>query len=780
MVIISVVLITTIAIMLVISKESEDNFYDIHNNYSKNIVNFLKLNVNNQYKSILFHKSTLLNIRKAELKNITDIIISVIDNCYSSYKAGHISEKRAKQIAIIQVSNFRYNNGIGYFWINDTGRPFPKMISHATTPSLNGKILDNKEFNCALGKNENLFVAFVDVCMKNGEGYVDYLWSKPVANGLTQKQPKISYVKLYKKWNWIIGSGVYIDDIENDVNLRIEAVKRELNESMTKLYAENNSYAFIFNSNKELIIHPFLAGTDALNIKNKLTGNPLFDDLVSAYKSGKNYVDYIWNKPNDTANFIYQKRAYLTYFKPLDWYIASTFYIDDINAPINKMKRKIVIVVIIVFLFSVIISILFANSITRPILLLSNRVKSIKNDGILKEFEPITTGSREIVEFSFLLNEMISSIIESQNALNESEDKFKNYIEYAPEGIIITDNAGFVKNANPKASDITGYYYKELIKKNIFDFVNENKNIFIKRAVLSLKKNNFFEGETVIIHKTTHKKVYVLISSITLNNSDILIFLRNIDYIKEYQKELVDAKIKAEDSNKLKSAFLANMSHEIRTPMNGVVGFSELLTDENITEEERRKYTEIIKSSSLQLLSIVNDIIDISKIETGHIKVNISEVNLFELMTNLENIYSPIALKKGVNLILDRFPEVLKQPILSDATKIRQVLENLINNALKFTSKGVIKFGCDYDGKIIKFHVKDTGIGISKDMHNVIFERFRQAENVKIKQIKGTGLGLAISKAYIEMLGGKIWVESKINQGAEFFFTILRFEINSD
>lgn len=242
--------------------------------------------------------------------------------------------------------------------------------------------------------------------------------------------------------------------------------------------------------------------------------------------------------------------------------------------------------------------------------------------------------------------------------------------------------------------------------------------------------------------------------------------------LKETNAQLQKAIVKAEESDQLKSAFLANMSHEIRTPMNGIVGFAELLKEDNLSNEEQKKYIEIIEKSGIRLLNIINDIVDISKIEAGQMNVSFSETNVDEQMQYIHTFFSPEAQDKGIQLVLKK-PFVKNETIISsDCEKLYAILINLVKNAIKYTVNGRIEFGYEIKGDYIKFFVKDTGIGISIDRQKAIFERFIQADfNDKMAR-QGAGLGLAIAKAYVELLGGKIWVESEIEKGSVFYFTI--------
>ena len=266
------------------------------------------------------------------------------------------------------------------------------------------------------------------------------------------------------------------------------------------------------------------------------------------------------------------------------------------------------------------------------------------------------------------------------------------------------------------------------------------------------------------------------------------------DQIKEKEKraaELILAREKADESNRLKSAFLSNMSHEIRTPMNGIMGFAELLKAPDLTEEDKQRFIIIIESSGKRLLNIINDILDISKIESGQMPVTITETDLNEQLKYIFTFFKPEAERKGLQIFLgDRLPED-KSMLWTDREKIYAILTNLVKNAIKFTHTGFIEFGCNFlyagekkandhlkkgkkNGKpvAVEFYVKDNGIGIHSDQLVFIFDRFRKGTDFLHRNYEGAGLGLSIAKAYVEMLGGKIHVISESGKGSEFYFTI--------
>jgi PAS domain S-box-containing protein len=247
--------------------------------------------------------------------------------------------------------------------------------------------------------------------------------------------------------------------------------------------------------------------------------------------------------------------------------------------------------------------------------------------------------------------------------------------------------------------------------------------------------------------------------------------LQSLKKIQQINIELEAAKNKAEESDRLKTAFLANLSHEIRTPMNGILGFAELLKSENNTAASQKEYINIIEQSGQRMLRLIGDLVDISKIEAGLVEINNEATELHQLLQKLHNFFKPAAEHKSIQLQYIKNAD--KNLIINlDSIKLEQILTNLINNALKFTQAGSIQFGYEIIGGSLQFWVKDTGRGIPAELHEVIFERFRQADNTYLRGEEGSGLGLAICRAYVELMGGRIWVESEPAKGSEFRFDL--------
>ena len=306
---------------------------------------------------------------------------------------------------------------------------------------------------------------------------------------------------------------------------------------------------------------------------------------------------------------------------------------------------------------------------------------------------------------------------------------------------------------------------KEILPKTPLFIVSEFSNEELSKELLN------FEAIDFISRTNLSHIIFPIIREISFSK----IILEKDNTIENIEMQLKIAKDQAIESDRLKTSFLANMSHEIRTPMNGIIGFSQLLEDEELTPERRKTFIDVIHSSTNQLLAVINDVIDFSKIESGQLAINSVTINLHQLLSNLFITYENERKLKNkfdiqIKLVEGFSPD--ESNIESDFIRLRQILGNLLGNALKFTNAGTIEFGYFIEESFIIFYVKDTGKGIAKNKLGIVFERFRQEEESPTRRFGGTGLGLSISKGLVELLGGKMWIESEENKGSCFYFSI--------
>ena len=394
--------------------------------------------------------------------------------------------------------------------------------------------------------------------------------------------------------------------------------------------------------------------------------------------------------------------------------------------------------------------------------------------------EQYTIREFELLKF---VADQIAIVISRKGA----EDLFQNEKAYldqlfegSPEAIIMIDNKGNVIKSNSEFSHLFGYNQGEILGKNIDDLISNpaarEESIKITEDVI---KGIVTEIETKRKHRDGHLiDVSLLVTPISINgyNCGAYGIYRDITDRKRIEKNLIAAKEKAEESDKLKSAFLSNMSHEIRTPMNAILGFSTLLSDSGISDEERYEFIRIIKERGTDLMRIIDDIIDVAKIESGQIKVEIKDCQINLLLANLSVTLNEVKRKTNkTNVVLNCLPgnQDKEFSILTDGNRLRQIMTNLIENALKFTDEGFVEFGYSLKNigtdSFIEFFVRDTGIGIPQEMHDIIFERFRQVDDTNTRKYGGTGLGLTISKNLIRLLGGEIKLSSERGKGTTFF-----------
>jgi len=292
-------------------------------------------------------------------------------------------------------------------------------------------------------------------------------------------------------------------------------------------------------------------------------------------------------------------------------------------------------------------------------------------------------------------------------------------------------------------------------------------------------KNEHFLFEDKIDVDDSSIYIEVAMNPILIDNKvvGVSVYGRDVTDKKLAEQKLIAAKEKAEESDRLKSAFLANMSHEIRTPMSGIIGFLNLLNEPDLSDENKSAYINIVTQSGLRLLDTINDIIEISRIESGGLQVNMSPVNVSELMGYYNGFFRQQTTQKGLDYIINNNLPADIRYFKTDRKKLDSIISNLIKNAIKFTPSGNVEFGCHLEEQNIVFYVKDSGVGIPDERLNFIFERFVQGDLSTSRPHEGSGLGLAIVKAYIEMLGGNIMVQSKLGIGTTFTFSISYFPV---
>ena len=409
-----------------------------------------------------------------------------------------------------------------------------------------------------------------------------------------------------------------------------------------------------------------------------------------------------------------------------------------------------------------------------------------------------STGIQELLTYSY---EKISSIYDKQSNYKKALEYYKFYFQIKDSLYNIDkyreikdiENSYKLKAENTKIQLLTNE--KELneirVQRQTFIILilfivstvifvllfilsknNKLKNEINRKLKKEIEDRKHIEEKLEKLKSGLEKSVEDRTNQLKIANEKLVNEIKTQEFLKH---NLARAKEKAEQADYLKSSFLANMSHEIRTPMNGIIGFSQLLRSSDIEKDKRNEYIDIIINNSVHLIQLIEDIVDISKIESNNLELNITEFNLDELLFSVLTEFNEYKYKidKGhIKVLYENESEEDLIMVKTDKFRLKQIVNHIVNNAIKFTNEGYVKFGYKISKNYIAIFVKDTGIGISRDKHELIFDLFRQADEGTTRRYGGTGIGLSISKNLIELLNGKIWLESTPGKGSAFYIAI--------
>ena len=513
------------------------------------------------------------------------------------------------------------------------------------------------------------------------------------------------------------------------------------------------------------------------------------------FNNAKDFTPPPTLEPKSSARF---EDGYLIITKPVirDSDILGAVYLEVSTAELSNRKVQysaamFVFIAAITVVIALIVSYLIARPLSKPILSLTEHIKRANDTGNYTQDIDLPKNKDEVAdlynEFEKMTQIIAKTEAERQKAVLQEKATNEIYTKLsmnAFEALIVTDEKVKVVSLNPAAEKLTGFHNDEVQGMPLLSLLQPEQS---RRSAAEAEVKKFLETgsckyteapfEGVCVNK--NGDTYIADMTVSYYDTDTAkgcaITIRDITKRKQWEKELIEAKQKAEESDKLKSAFLANMSHEIHTPMNSIIGFSELLAKTSGLTGSKAKYLDLIVSSGKSLLNLINDIIDISKIEAGQLKVKTRKSPLNPMMNEIYiSQYQINNIKeKGIGFSVKNSVESDDFQIETDPFRFKQVINNLITNAMKFTDKGFIEFGYRFNTpEELLFYVKDTGQGMPKEKLDVIFERFGQIEQKGDKNQQGTGLGLAISKKLVELLGGKMWVESEEGVGSTFYFTL--------
>lgn len=394
---------------------------------------------------------------------------------------------------------------------------------------------------------------------------------------------------------------------------------------------------------------------------------------------------------------------------------------------------------------------------------------------VLQHYEDENAYSEEDLHTLEIIASNIGIFIERMKALVKiqiSDLRFKSVLNSTTDLVQVVDQQGKLVFVNKAFLAVFGVSEAEILGKPLNAFMSEeDARMCASTNQMALQASGVVRNEEALGGKIFETLKFPV--DLGYGETGVGAFIRDITDKKRMLHDLLDAKEKAEESDRLKSAFLANMSHEIRTPMNGILGFTDLLSEQSIGAAEREEFIRIIKKSGQRMLNTVNDIIEISKIETGQVSLQKAKVDINKEMEDIYAFFLPEAEAKGLRMFFEFEPSAQGLVLETDLVKLNSILTNLIKNAIKYTEKGSIRIGFNRKDECeILFFVEDTGIGIPLHRQEAVFDRFIQADMGDTRAYQGSGLGLSIAKSYVEMLGGKMSLESAPGKGSRFSFTL--------
>ncbi|MFW5500453.1 MULTISPECIES: cache domain-containing protein [unclassified Maridesulfovibrio] len=796
--------------------------------HAQAIVDAVYQEVTNQYQSVVFSEKYALASRKEQLQNIVGISIDLIRLNYNKYKQGVISEGEAKRLSIEQLKSMRYDDGTGYIWVNDDTTPIPRMIMHATMPDLDGKILDDPRFKGVRESNENLFVTFREIGTQFGSGFVEYLWPKPTKNGFSKEQPKLSYVEIFKEWGWVVGSGVYIDDIEAEVNARIKAVLKELRESFKKTKIGKHGYIFLFSGKPKLVIHPVYEAMPIADLLNPETGKPLFLELKeAAHVDG--VMEYLWDKPpRNKGDFSFRKRAFIKYFEPLDWYICSTAYMDDLEKPGLILRKEITMLSIGVLALALFFATILSSKIAQPLMKLTAAARAIREGGVSASEIP-QEGPREIRELGTVISQMLESIKsgieEKEHLLSALEDgnsqlsasnrqleikikeharvqqeliklrnHQKNIIDSMPSILVGLDKAGAITLWNKGATTSSGKEFEDVSGKLLSDVFPQLDNEIkkVRQQIIDGKTEQKTRIPRVIDGETRYENltIYPLISD---GYDGAVIRLDDVTDNVRIEEMMIQ-------TEKMMSVggLAAGMAHEINNPLGGILQGTQNIerrlrpgmakneqvarkldisletVNEYIEERGILKILSGVRQSATRAAGIISNMLNFSRKTDVHrttcklTKLADSAVALAEQDYDLKKKYDFRKID-----VVKNYQENLPFVICS-TTEIEQVILNLLGNA----AHAMQEHNCEnpkieikiwQDGDYVAVSISDNGPGMEENIRKRAFEPFF---TTKPKGV-GTGLGLSVSYFIItENHSGSFSIESTPGSGSKFTFKL--------
>ncbi len=775
-----IILLTTLTMWYSVFWQSHSTITTIQEEHAENVLNAIMASIENEYKSISFYRSMQLQMRKKELENMVGISMQIIASMEEKVQKGKLTRSQAQKDVIDLFQNLRYDNGTGYFWINNTDLSKCRLILYGADQKMSGALINinDSRYNCLVDSKESLFKKFNETALNSDGGYVKYYWPRPDSNGKVHDEIKLSFVKLFKPWQWIIGSGLYIDDIEKEAQKRVKAIINELAQTFSSIKFGKSGYMFLIASNKDILIHPVFKDMNVDDLEIPQSAKDILEMLLAQPDKKTSYVEYRAGKPED-LHHTYLKRSYVRYFKPLDWYICISYYKDDMDEPLTILSKRLLLLSGILVLIALGLAILLSRNLSTPLKKLAFAAETIDRKGFDATSIPIT-GSSETRDLGTILSKAFNTIKLKEQSLVASSEKLRITLDSIGDAVIATDTSGKITTMNKAAEKLTKWPKNDVIGQSIdstIQFLNPNTNEQISCPVIRVlgdgRRHDLEQNAILCASDGSRHLVNDSCAPISDPSGKLMgavIALRDVTEQSRLEEELRQAQ-KMDSLGQL----AGGIAHDFNNMLAGIMSSAELLESKLPTENTSgHKFTKLIISTCRRAVDLTEKLLAFSR--KG--KIMSTPIDLNSVITDALTILER-SLDKKIELY--HILKARKTTVIGDPTQLQNMVINLgVNGGHAMPQGGVLTITTRniylddayclnssfnlIPGEYIEIKIEDTGEGISQSNIQHIFEPFFTTKEVG----KGTGLGLAAVYGSVKEHHGEVLVSSRINEGTVF------------
>ncbi len=710
--------------------------------------------VDSKYTDIVTYREKSLSEQREEMATYSDLVFTLLETIYERIKNGEINETEGKSEALRYISNFRFHNDLGYFWISDRSGADPKMIVHPAVSELSSGYSSEQEED----SSENL-PDQSGPAVKGG--YLEY-----TEGG----KKKITYVKSFSPWNWVIGTEISLENIEQEIDDKFEDILSSVIKLVGTQKLGETGYFYVFDESNKMLVHPIYSGMDGNQFLNPETGRILMNEFKDAVKSGKKSMLYLWDKPGDEGNYTYEKKAFFNYYEPLGWYIAGSVYIKDFTRSISEQNRILLIIFIAFLILSFFLALLVSRSVVAPLNNLIREIGVKDKEGILPELIS-RTGPYEVQ----LLGKTINTMIES---VRDSRSKYKNLFDNALVGIYRTRYPdGLFLEVNDTLASLIGLPKEEIVGKLTTRELHSDISQMEELDLLLQKFGEVTEMELEMNLPGDRKMICSASMKIYPDEGFIEGVVVDISRQKtaEKEKERLQEELIQRGKMDAIGQLAGGIAHDFNNMLSGIMGAAQLLNSPaRELDEKSKKLVDLILAASSRASDLTAKLLSFGrKGGSGAESVDIHSV-IQETLYLLEK-----TINKNVRIVMNLSASDLI--VRGNRSGIHNALLNIGINASNAMPEGGVlsidtkntdldeKFcrNCAFDivpGKYIVLDIRDTGCGIEKENLKRIFEPFFTTR----MSGKGTGLGLAAVYGTVEGHKGALEVFSEPGEGTLF------------